>query len=132
MTDDSSELAQVKPSEPTEITKVEVQQTAEGLTLELVTGGELSVSETVITENTAIAEISNAVLRLAEGEDFFAIDPVEGITFISVTPLANNRVEIAITGTDAPPDVDIRVGVAGIRVSATPKNPTASGVSRGD
>jgi iron complex outermembrane receptor protein len=117
-------LTQITPTALTEITEIELEETAEGITLRLESEGELLVGETAIEGNTAIAEIPNAVLRLPFADEFFANNPIEGITSVSVTPLENNRVGITIIGTDAPPDVDLRTGVSGITVSATPGDPT--------
>lgn len=119
-------LAQSAQAAIAEITSIQVEETPEGITLQLETEGELSVSETEVSGNTATAEVSNAVLRLTEGDDFVASDPTEGIALVSITSLPENRVRIAITGTDAPPVVDIRTGVSGITVSATPGEPTAA------
>ncbi|NEP59136.1 MAG: TonB-dependent siderophore receptor, partial [Symploca sp. SIO2G7] len=116
---------QLAQAEIVEIISIEVVETLEGITLQLETDGELSVSETEISGNTSITEVSNAVLRLVEGDEFVASDPAEGISLVNVTSLSNNRVQIAITGTDAPPEVDISTGVFGITISATPQDPTA-------
>ncbi|AFZ42414.1 TonB-dependent siderophore receptor [Halothece sp. PCC 7418] len=111
-------FAQIKQTAVTEIINIEIQQTADGLTLQMETDGELSVSETVIEGNRTITQISNAVL--AQGEEFFASNPIEGIASVQVTPLDNNQVQIAIAGTDTPPTVDIRTTISGITVSVTP------------
>ncbi|MEO1353623.1 MAG: TonB-dependent receptor [Cyanobacteria bacterium J06635_15] len=110
---------------PVEITDVQIEATADGLTLQLATSGELSVSETSVTGNAAIADIANAVLRLPANDEFFASAPAEGIALVNVTNLPNGQVRIAITGTDAPPAVNISTTSDRFTVSATPGNPTA-------
>lgn len=82
------------PTAIAEITDIPIEEADEGIVLRLASEGELSVSETTIEGNTAIAEIPNADLRLAH---------VEGIASVSVSRLGNNRVRIAIAGTDALP-----------------------------
>lgn len=119
-------MAQMAQAAIVEITSVRVEQTARGITLVLETKGELSVSETSVSGNTAIAEVSNAVLRLAQGDNFVTSAPAEGIASVNVTSLPDNRVRISITGTDAPPEVDIRAGVFGLTISATPAEPMAA------
>ncbi|MEO1349769.1 MAG: TonB-dependent siderophore receptor [Cyanobacteria bacterium J06635_15] len=121
------------PAEPTptgstatvEIIGIQLTETETGFTLLLETQGELSAPETSTTGNAVIANIPNAVLRLPEGDDFFASNAAEGIALVNVTNLPNNQVQIAITGTDAPPAVDISTAVNGLTMSATPGNPTA-------
>ncbi|MEO1351530.1 MAG: TonB-dependent siderophore receptor [Cyanobacteria bacterium J06635_15] len=117
-------LTQIERVERVEITDVWVEETADGFTLRLETTGELAVPETSVTGDAIIADIPNAVLTLAEDNEFFASDPAEGIALINVTNLPNNQVRIAITGTDAPPAIDITTEAAELTVSATPGDPT--------
>ncbi|MEM9906746.1 MAG: hypothetical protein AAF921_17140, partial [Cyanobacteria bacterium P01_D01_bin.44] len=75
------------PAEPTptgstatvEIIGIQLTETETGFTLLLETQGELSAPETSTTGNAVIANIPNAVLRLPEGDDFFASNAAEGI-----------------------------------------------------
>ncbi|MEO0536313.1 MAG: TonB-dependent siderophore receptor [Cyanobacteria bacterium P01_A01_bin.123] len=116
--------AQLAQAELVEITAIQVEETTAGFTLRLETDGELAAPETSITGNAAIADIPNAVLNLAAGDEFFASDPAVGIALINVTNLPNNQVRIAITGTDAPPTVNITTAATDLTVSATPGDPT--------
>ena len=118
-------LTQMTQVEIVEITSIRVDETDEGITLWLETIGRLPAPATSIAGNAAIADIPNATLQLPDGDEFFASEPAEGIALINVTNLPNNRVRIAITGTDAPPEVNIRTRVSGIIVSATPGFSTA-------
>jgi iron complex outermembrane receptor protein len=118
-------LTQIAQAAIVEITNIQLEETDEGIALRLETNGELSVSETEISGNTAITEVFNAVLTLQEGDDFARSIPTEGIASVNVTSLPDNRVQIAITGTDGPPAVDIRTDISGLTVSATPQGPTA-------
>ena len=115
-----SRLAQNQPA-IAEITNIQIKKTGGGITLQIEADGQLSVSKTRVEENTAIAQISNAVLR--EGEDFSANNPVEGIASVRVTSLDNNRVQIAIAGMETPPELDLNTVASGIRVSAIPGDP---------
>ncbi|WP_017295700.1 TonB-dependent siderophore receptor [Geminocystis herdmanii] len=91
-----------------EITNIKVIPTEEGINLLLQTNQQLSSPEISITENALIADIPNVVLNLATGEEFLLSNPVEGIPLINVVNLPDNRVRVTITGTNAPPIVDIQ------------------------
>ena len=90
------------------ITKVEVETTDTGIKLILETDGELTAPQISVSENAVIADIPNAVLNLEE-EDVFIDNPTEGIALIYGSNFPNNLVNITITGTDAPPEVDIEI-----------------------
>ncbi|MEM8807275.1 MAG: TonB-dependent siderophore receptor [Cyanobacteria bacterium P01_G01_bin.38] len=110
---------------PVEITDVQIEATADGLTLQLSANGELSVTETSVAGNAAITDIPDAVLRLPAGDEFFSSAPAEDIALVNVTNLPNGQVRIAITGTDAPPAVNVSATSDRFTVSATPGDPTA-------
>ena len=118
-------LTQIAQVALVEITNIQVEETADGFRLRLETTGELAAPETSITGNAAIADIPNAVLNLSDGEDFLSSAPFSGIALINVANLSDNRVGITITGTDAPPTIDISTGATGLTVSATAGDPTA-------
>jgi len=118
-------LQQIAQADLVEITNVQLEPTDAGLMLRLETDGELAALETSVTGNAAIADIPNAVLRLPEGEDFLINDPAAGIALVNVTNLPDNQVRIAITGTEAPPEVNIDAGATGLVLSATPGDSTA-------
>ncbi|ASC72647.1 TonB-dependent siderophore receptor [Halomicronema hongdechloris C2206] len=118
-------LRQIAQTEIVEITNVQLEEIATGLTLQLETNGELATPETSITGNAIIADIPNAVLRLPEGDDFSASDPAAGIALINITNLPDNQVRLAITGTDAPPALDLSIGATGLTANVTLGDPTA-------
>ncbi len=103
-----------------EITNIRIEETADGIQMRLETEGELGIPNTAIAGNAIVAEIDNAVLMLAEGEDFIVSDPATGIDRVSVTSLPENRVRIEILGIAGPPTVAIDADVSGITVTATP------------
>lgn len=107
-------LAQGEPIVAIEITDIQLEQTETGFTLLLETNGNFPVPETVVRGNAAIANLPNAVLNLSEGEDFFASSPADGIALVSVSALPDNRVQIAVTGADAPPAVDFQSDTLGL------------------
>jgi iron complex outermembrane receptor protein len=118
------QIAQDSPAEIVEITDIQLEATDAGLRLRLETEGELAVPETSIAGNAAIADIPNAVLRLSAGEAFLVSDPAAGIALVNVANLPDNQVRIAITGTEAPPTVNIDGGATNLVVNATPGDPT--------
>ncbi|NEQ30133.1 MAG: TonB-dependent receptor plug domain-containing protein [Leptolyngbya sp. SIO4C5] len=118
-------LAQIEAS-LVQITNVRVEDTETGLQVILETAnGELAAPTTTVSGNALIAEIPNAVLALPNADEFQQFDPAAGIALVSVTPLPNDQVRIAITGTDAPPAVDLSSAATGLTLSATPGDPTA-------
>ncbi|MEM1242822.1 MAG: TonB-dependent siderophore receptor [Cyanobacteria bacterium P01_H01_bin.26] len=101
-----------------EITNIQINETADGLTLNIDTSSELAAPETSTADNTVFADIFNAVLP--NGEDFVVSDPGNGIALVRVTALSNNQVRIAITGLDAPPVVDLSIGDSGLTAEIAP------------
>ncbi|MGD1898898.1 MAG: TonB-dependent siderophore receptor [Phormidesmis sp.] len=108
---------------PIAITGIQVEETSAGLSLRLATTGELTVTETSITGNAATATLANAALTLPDASDFQQFEPAAGIALVSVTSLPNDQVQIAVTGQDAPPTVDISTGTAELTLSATLGDP---------
>ena len=108
-------MAQIEAS-IIQIVGIRVEETETGLQVVLETAeGELAAPTTTISGNAAIAEIPNAVLALPEGDSFEQFEPAEGIALVQVTNIpgvggaspAENQVRVAITGTDAPPVVEV-------------------------
>ncbi|NET39661.1 MAG: TonB-dependent receptor plug domain-containing protein [Cyanothece sp. SIO1E1] len=108
------------------ITAVRLESTETGFQVVLEAAErELATPTTTVSGNALIAEIANAVLALPEDDEFLQFEPAEGIASVQVTGLPDNRVQITITGTDAPPAIDISSGSTGLALSATPGDPTA-------
>jgi iron complex outermembrane recepter protein len=101
-----------------QITKVQVNSTETGLQVVLQTAeGELTVPTPTVVGNALIAEISNAVLALPEGDRFEQFNPAEGIALVSVTGLPGDRVRVSITGTDAPPEAQVSAAAGNLVLS---------------
>lgn len=115
----------IAQANPVEITGIELESTETGLRLRLETDAELADSETFISDNAAIADIPNAVLRLPEEEEFLLRDPAAGIALVNVTNRPDNQVRITITGTEAPPSVSLNVEAMELVLTVTPGDPTA-------
>ena len=114
-------------AEPVEITNVQLEATADGFTLRLETTGELASPETSVTGNVAIANIPNAVLKLSDGDEFSASDPVDGIALVNITNSSADQVRIVISGHDAPPQVDISATAGEVIANVTLGTPSAQG-----
>jgi len=107
-------IAQIEAS-LVQITGVRIEPTETGLQVVLETASALEVPETRIIDNTLIAEIPNAAIA----EEFSQIDPIEGIALVRVTSLPDSQVQVAITGTDAPPAVEVRSLTPGLVLTVT-------------
>ncbi|MEO0825514.1 MAG: TonB-dependent receptor, partial [Cyanobacteria bacterium J06642_9] len=117
----------VSPVEIVEITDVQITPTETGLTLILNTsGGAPLVISTAIAGNALVANLPNAVLNLPDGNDFQAANPAEGIAFITVTNLPDNEVQVAITGTDAPPVADVQATSSALVLSIATNDAAAT------
>ncbi len=116
----SLEIAQ-QGMTPTQITAVSLESTDAGVEVVLETAaGELAAPTTTTAGNALLVEIPNAVLRLPSGEAFEQFDPMAGIALVSVTALPDDRVQVAITGTDAPPTVVTRTTATGLTLTLQP------------
>lgn len=91
----------------TQVTQVQVSLTETGLNVILQTGKGLTVPSPSTVGNALIIDISNAVLKLPEAEEFSQANPAEGIASVTATNLPGDRIRVTITGTDAPPTVQI-------------------------
>lgn len=101
-----------------QITNVRLEETDAGLQVVLETAdGELSTPTTDVSGDALIIEVTNAVLV---GEDFEQFEPAEGIAFIQVSALSGDRVQVVITGENAPPTADIGTDTAGLTLSVVP------------
>ena len=105
-------VEQTAQGETAIITDVQISQTPEGFSLVLVSEQSLSVSPAKVSGNAVVTEIANATLELTDEAAAQQFAPAEGIALVQVSALANGNVQVAITGTDAPPEVQLS-GVAG-------------------
>lgn len=113
---------QITPTQitPTQITNVQVESDEQGLRLMLDATASLAEPATEVVGNALVVEIPNAVLALPDGEGFEQFSPADGIALVSVTNLSSNQVQMTITGTDAPPTVNVTSTETGLVLSVTP------------
>ncbi|HEY9737856.1 MAG TPA: TonB-dependent receptor plug domain-containing protein, partial [Trichocoleus sp.] len=107
------------------ITDVQINATATGLDIVLAADRPLPATSTSTVGNALLIEIPNAALDLAEGDSVQAASPAEGIAYVDVSALGDT-VQIAITGTDAPPQTAVNVTGNGITLAITPGTAAAS------
>ncbi|MEL6397678.1 MAG: TonB-dependent receptor [Cyanobacteria bacterium J06626_4] len=119
-------MTQIAQSQVT-ITGVQVEETAAGLQIVVeTTGGDLTAPATQAVGDALVVEIPNAVLDLPEGAAFEQFAPAEGIALVSVTQLPDDRVQISITGTDAPPQAEVSAATGNLVLSVVPGVATAT------
>jgi len=114
--DAAAELAQAL----TEITGVQVSETENGLELILEAAEPLAEPQTSVVGNALTADIPNAVLALPDEDAFEQFDPAEGIALVSVTELPDGGVRVSITGTDAPPEAQVRAEAGNLVFGVVP------------
>ncbi len=108
------------------ITGIDVESTDTGIqvTLETAAGPVGEPENSRVLGNALILEIPNAVLSDSEFEVF---QPTDEIALIQASPLPGDRVQLSITGTDAPPTVSVSSGTSGLTLAVTPGDPNTSG-----
>lgn len=122
-------VAQIPESErqsPVWVTEVLLDPNEAGVDLILETaGGQLAPPATQVISNAVIVEIENAVLTLPDGNDYQIANPANGIALMSVSALEGDRLRVTITGSEAPPQVNIANVEQGLAFSVTPGTATA-------
>jgi iron complex outermembrane receptor protein len=111
-------LAQIAQASVVQVVGVRVEQSETGLEIILETAGELAQPFTSIAGNALILDIPNAAL--ADRDEFQVANPAEGIAFVSVANLPDNRLRVAITGINSPPAADIQTATQGLLLSVVP------------
>jgi iron complex outermembrane receptor protein len=112
---------------PVQITGVQLDSTADGLELTIETNVLLEQQvEPSVVGNALVITLNQAILSLPQADEFQAANPVEGIALVAVTALPNQRVQIAITGLNAPPTATVRIAEQSLMLAIAPgAEPTA-------
>ena len=113
-------VAQIEATEIAEITDIQISETAEGFTMTLISSQPLSAGASRVSGNALITDIPNARLSLAEEAAAEQFEPAEGIALVQTSALADGSVQIAITGTDAPPEVQVSSGTENLVLTVVP------------
>ena len=111
--------SQIAQAATVQVTGVQVENTETGLQVILETaGGEVTTPTTTISGNAVVITIPDAAL--ADGNEFLEFEPAEGIAVVQVVELSGDRVEVSITGADAPPVANVSVVEGGLTLAVTP------------
>ncbi|ACK67023.1 TonB-dependent siderophore receptor [Rippkaea orientalis PCC 8801] len=107
------------------ITNVQINTTDQGLEIILETpeGQQPEVFSGSIG-TTFFADIANAQLNLASGQDFRQDNPASGIASISVSQQPNNLVQITVIGIETTPIVQINRISGRLVLTVTPEQPS--------
>jgi len=113
-----------------QVTGVQLAPTPQGLEILLeTTGGALTLVQTSRTDQSLVAEITNAQLNLSSGGAFRQDNPTEQIASVTVVPLDSNRIQVVVTGKQVAPTGQIFVrGQQGLvlKLDATPAPTTTT------
>ncbi|MFB2921586.1 AMIN domain-containing protein [Aerosakkonema funiforme] len=120
----------------TQVTGVRLKPTDKGVQLVLETQeGDRPQIFTVPRRNAFVVDITNAQLRLREGNNFRQQNPTPGIASVAVTQLDANSIRVTVTGIDSAPTgqvasreaqaITLNFNTAGASVAASPPSPTA-------
>lgn len=111
----------VEANSVVQVTGVRLTPTTDGIEVVLETAeGEVVIPSTEVVGNALIAEIANAVLVLPDGEAFEQFSPAPGIGLVRVTSLPGERVQVSVTGTQAPPTAQVRTEAGNLVLTVVP------------
>ncbi|ESA33725.1 hypothetical protein N836_20705 [Leptolyngbya sp. Heron Island J] len=103
-----------------QVTGVQVENTETGLQVVLDTAsGEVTTPTTTTSGNALVITVPSAVLALPDSNEFLQFEPAEGIAVLQVVELSGDRVEVSITGADAPPVADVSVAEGSLTLVVT-------------
>ncbi|MEM6840552.1 MAG: TonB-dependent receptor plug domain-containing protein, partial [Cyanobacteria bacterium P01_C01_bin.120] len=108
-------LAQTEAS-VVQITDLQVESTEAGLQILIEADGALATPTQSTSGNALMLTIPNAALT----EEFQVFEPAEGIALVQAIALPGNVVQVAITGNDAVPDININTEATGLVLGVTP------------
>lgn len=113
-------IAQTPAFAVTQITQVQLNSVEGGINIVLMTNnGDRPEVFSVNRENSFVADIINAQLRISEGKKFRKDSPAPGIKYVEVMQVDANSVRVVIQGTEgAPRGRIIQGGGRGIILSA--------------
>ena len=106
-----------------QVTGVQLKQTASGLEVILETAdGATPKVFTSSSNQTFVADIANAQLRLPQGKDFLANNPATGIDRVTVTNVSTNSVRVTVAGKTGVPKAEVFTAkdTGGLTFSLTP------------
>lgn len=123
----SALIAQPVWAQAIQVTGVQLNPKPNGLEVILqTTNGATPRIFTSTSNQTVVADIANAQLRLPSGNEFRASNPVQGIAEVTVTNLNANSIQLRVTGKAGAPKVEVfESDREGLIFSLTPAPQTA-------
>ncbi|HEY9847476.1 MAG TPA: AMIN domain-containing protein, partial [Candidatus Caenarcaniphilales bacterium] len=124
-------VAQPAWAQVAQVTAVQLKPTPDGLEILLqTTGGASTLVQSASSAQGFIAEITNAQLRLPQGNTFRATNPTQQISSVTVAPLDNNRIQVVVRGRSGVPTGQVFLrGNRGLVVNLTATSNTAAAQS---
>ncbi|MGD1931778.1 MAG: TonB-dependent receptor domain-containing protein [Leptolyngbyaceae cyanobacterium] len=107
------------------ITDIQIESTADGLTITLVSNQSLAAGAPQTVGNALITDIPNATLNLQDPAAAEQFGPTEGIALVQVSETPDGDVQIAITGTDGPPAAQLSTQGGNLVLNVLPGVATA-------
>ncbi|MEM7061892.1 MAG: TonB-dependent siderophore receptor [Cyanobacteria bacterium P01_B01_bin.77] len=98
-----------------QINDLQVESTETGLQVVIAADGQLATPTQATSGNALVLTIANATLT----EDVEVFQPAEDIAVVQATALADNRIEVVITGRDAVPEITINNDATGLVLGVT-------------
>ena len=112
-----------------QVTDVQLKPTATGLEIILKTASGASPQVFTTSYNqTLLIDVSNAQLKLPEGQEFYSDNPIEGITSVTVTPLYTNSIRVTVMGTQALPNAEVTPSAQGLVLGIAAPSSTAEAI----
>jgi iron complex outermembrane receptor protein len=102
------------------ITDIQIEPTPDGLSVTLVSSQPLSAGTPQTVNNALITNIANATLNLQDPAVAEQFAPTEGIALVQVSETSDGGVQIAITGTDGPPEAQINTQAGNLVLNVLP------------
>ena len=102
------------------ITDVQINAAAGGVKIVLVADRPLSAEASRVVGNALITDIPNATLNLADESAAEQFSPAEGIALMQVLSSPEGGVQVAITGTEAPPTAEVSTQAGALVLTVLP------------
>ena len=107
-------------SEDIAIRDVQISAIETGLSIVIAADQPISASAPDTIGNAVVVDIANATLDLVDETAAEQFSPADGIALVQVSALPGGGVRLAITGTDAPPEVQITAEAGNLVVNVSP------------
>ncbi|MGD1936041.1 MAG: TonB-dependent siderophore receptor [Cyanophyceae cyanobacterium] len=103
--EESGAIAQV--GETIAITGIEIEETSSGLSIMIAADGDITAGPSKVVGNALVVTLPGATLNLDDADQAEQFSPTAGIALVSLVELPDG-VQVSITGSDAPPVVEVK------------------------